>query len=126
MTEEWLPYALIYGMTQSEFWESTPRIFKAYEKAHKEHIKEQNYLMYIGGQYMMSAINATVGNMFKGKGRQAIKYEQEPFDIYMEKTLNIHDDMTDSEVAEETDKLWSQLDTLFSSLTPQKKEKDKQ
>jgi len=72
-------------------------------------LKDDNYKMWLQGAYFVSALNSSVGNMFKKKGAKAIEYEKEPFDIFAEKHLVITDEMTEDEKLNETNKLFNML-----------------
>lgn len=69
------------GITWEQFWEMNPRIVNAHIEGHKLFVKEQNALYHLEGAYTKSALDATVGNMFKKKGAKAIEYPAQPFDL---------------------------------------------
>jgi hypothetical protein len=72
-----LPHYLAIGVTKHEFFHSTPKILKAYDKAHTMKIKEQDELMWIMGQYVLSATIFSVEHCLAGKKAKS-EYIKEP------------------------------------------------
>lgn len=69
------------GMTYDEYWFGDPLMVRAYYKADKlrrERIDEEAWL---NGQYIVSALNATVGNMFRKTGQAPAEYPKEPVSL---------------------------------------------
>lgn len=79
---------LLLGVSYNEFWTLNPHkveiLILAYNEAKKEELRTQNRLYHLEGQYFALAISATVGNMFRGKGKKPFEYPQEPFDLDFE------------------------------------------
>lgn len=96
-------------MSYELFWTLNPRKLKAFEKAYKLRIKDQNQLFFIQGQYTLAALAATVGNMFKKRGQKAIEYPKEPFDIFGEKHIRVYENMTEEEKDIEVEKFFNSL-----------------
>ncbi len=71
--------------------------------------------MYLQGQYMMCAINSTVGNMFRNKGTKPIEYPDKAFDIFEEPKR-----MSEKDKREETEKLFMQLKIMQSNFNANK------
>ncbi len=65
---------------------------------------------------MMYALSATVGNMFKKRGMKPNEYPKEPIDIFSEKHLNIHENMTEEEKVAETEKLFDMLNLMQTNF----------
>ena len=69
------------GITWEQFWEMNPRIVNAHIEGHRLFVEEQNALYHLEGIYTRSALESTVGNMFKKKGAKAIEYLAKPIDL---------------------------------------------
>lgn len=71
------------GTTYDDFWRLNPRkiniMVKAYNEAKKADLKQYNMLFHLEGMYFAEALLATVGNMFRGKGKKAYEYPKEPY-----------------------------------------------
>jgi hypothetical protein len=61
------PQALIFGMSYEQFWDDDPQIFwmysDAYNKRKEIEFKEQNYMMWLNGQYTLMAMAQVMANM---------------------------------------------------------------
>lgn len=69
------------GMSYNEYWYGESVLTKYYYKAHMHRIDQRNQEMWVQGLYFASAIESTVGNMFKKKGTKPIKYIEEPIRV---------------------------------------------
>lgn len=78
------PWYLSIGMTLDEFWNGPPRLAKVYRDADDLRRKRANAEAWRAGFYMCSALNATVGNMFRKKGTSPIGYMSEPLPMSQE------------------------------------------
>ena len=80
-----LPLAIQYGMTPEQFYNSTPDVFYAYEKAYITRIHQEAY---INGLYQYDAFSIALSNAFRGKGQKAIEYHKEPvYSPYSKKNI---------------------------------------
>lgn len=73
-----LPHYLSLGVTKSEFMHSTPKVLKAYDKAHR--IKRQSddeNAWYVIGNYGISALIFAIDHCLNGKKAKS-KYVKEP------------------------------------------------
>ena len=75
------PYYMAMGMTYDEFWNDKPIKAKFYREMEKVKQEKMNEQLWLQGVYMTKAIEATVGNMLRGKKGTPIKYPNEPFPI---------------------------------------------
>lgn len=69
------------GMTYEEYWFGDPMMVRAYYKAdqlRRERIDEDAW---INGLYVLSALEATVGNAFREKGQRPVEYPKEPYTL---------------------------------------------
>ena len=76
-------------------------------EAYKEKQKHANYMMWANGMYTMSALSATVGNMFRKKGTEPNKYMEEPLPIFKERR-----ELTEEEKHTEEQKLLLTLEAM--------------
>ena len=78
--EEFLPNALAIGVPWDVFWHLSPKKLKSFEKAYVLRRKLEDEKMWMMGQYIMSALDATVCNNFlwKGKHGKASEYVKKP------------------------------------------------
>lgn len=90
------------GTTYDDFWRLNPRkiniMVKAYNEAKKADLKQYNMLFHLEGMYFAEALLATVGNMFRGKGKKAYEYPKEPYTMDWEYEEGL--DMENSEERE--------------------------
>lgn len=74
-------YYLSIGMSYNEFWRGDPQLVKVYRDAQELRERRANMEAWRNGQYMASALASTVGNMFRKKGQQPIKYMEHPIPL---------------------------------------------
>lgn len=68
-------------MSAEEFWCGPPRLAAAYRKAEEYREKRANAEAWRMGLYMQSALQSTVGNMFRKKGAKPVEYLEEPLPL---------------------------------------------
>ena len=102
-----LKLALRIGVSKEEFENITPHEFELMIEAYKEQQKHANYMMWVNGIYTMSALQASVGNLFKKKGTDPIKYIEEPLPIFEERK-----ELTEEEKLSEEKKLLLMLESM--------------
>lgn len=56
-TCEWYPQAKKMGVGWTEFWSMNPRILKAVSAGYEEQLLDIDYMNWMSGQYLISAIN---------------------------------------------------------------------
>ena len=69
------------GMTYEQYWYGDPLMVRAYYKADKLRKKREDETAWANGLYVLNALNATVGNMFRKSGQQPFEYPKEPFSV---------------------------------------------
>lgn len=76
-----MPNALAIGVSYELFWHLSPTKLKAFEEAYMIKRKMRDEEMWYMGQYVASALNATVCNaeFWRGKNGKAEKYVEKPF-----------------------------------------------
>ena len=78
------PWYLSIGMTWEQFWQGSPSLTVAYRKAHELQSKRVNLEQWRMGQYVVSALQVSVVNMFLKKGATPIEYPKQPFPLNQE------------------------------------------
>ena len=69
------------GMTYEQYWYGDPLMVRAYYNADKLRKEREDETAWVNGLYVLNALNATVGNMFRKSGQQPFEYPKEPFSI---------------------------------------------
>ena len=69
------------GMTYDEYWFGDPLLVRAYYKAVQLRRKRADEDAWLNGLYVLNALNATVGNMFRKPGQAPAEYPKEPFTV---------------------------------------------
>lgn len=97
---EWVPQAILIGISWDEFWNMTPRILRAYAKAEDLRRKRADQEAWLNGSYTHHAVMAALDKGFNGK-KSKLNYLEKPY----------------SEQAElQKQKADSQVKLLFASL----------
>lgn len=90
--------------------ESCPKELEPFEKAHKMRIQEQDYMNWLSGQYMLSAVSVAVEHCLAGKKARSEYMEKPIMELKEEKeTKKIQKELTEEEKKEKTEKLFMQL-----------------
>ena len=69
------------GMTYEQYWYGDPLMVRAFYKANELKREKADQEAWLNGLYMMSAINATVCNMFRKSGTAPSEYPSEPYSM---------------------------------------------
>ena len=72
------PYYLSLGMTPEQFWEGDPWLTQAYYQADRLRVQRTSEEMWLQGLYFHQAVNASLANVFRKKGRKPETYLEEP------------------------------------------------
>lgn len=72
----------VYGMTYDEFWRDDPWLAKWYRLAYIEKRKAENRRDWILGNYFFDAVGVALGNAFRKKGSQPMRYLEDPLPIF--------------------------------------------
>ena len=67
------------GMTYEQYWYDDPLMVRAFYKAHELRRKMVDEEAWMSGLYVLGALNATVGNMFRKPGTTPAEYPPEPY-----------------------------------------------
>lgn len=95
------PYYLAIGMTYEEYWYGDPLMVRAFYKADKLRRERTDEEAWLYGLYVLNALNATVGNMFRKSGQPA-EYPKEPFLIQKQR-----EERERSEREKEQEAIWA-------------------
>lgn len=55
------------GISWEQFWKMNPRIIKVIAKGYKERLLQQDYINWINGQYILSAVSTAVEHNLAGR-----------------------------------------------------------
>ena len=69
------------GMTYEQYWYGDPHMVRAYYAAEKMRQRRVNEEAWLHGAYVYRALDATVGNMMRKKGTQAVQYPSTPISL---------------------------------------------
>ena len=92
------------GMTYEQYWYGDPLMVRDYYKADKlrrERIDEQAWL---SGLYIVKALDAVVGNMFRESGQSPAEYPSDPLTVLIKKEKEAEK----SEKDKEQEALWAE------------------
>lgn len=116
-----MPKVIPLGTTYDDFWRLNPRkiniMVKAYNEVKQAEIRQANMICHLHGMYMVDALLATVGNMFRSKGQKAFEYPREPFtlDSDYEEDLDMAND-ENKEIALKRRQFVTHLNNLFRDI----------
>lgn len=94
------------GISYNDFWDMNPSIVMIHAKANairqEQCFEYDNYMAYIQGAYILEALNATVGNMFRNKGQKPNEYPDKPYSFNNE-------EYTEDELDRQRKAFWESL-----------------
>ena len=67
------------GMTYDQYWYGDVRMVEAFREADRFRQRRENENAWLLGIYVKNAIDSSIGNAFREKGSQPIKYPAEPY-----------------------------------------------
>lgn len=73
-----LPEALMMGVSEEEFWELTPRMFKIHGEVYQRKLKEQDRFNWQLGAYFMNAVSVSLDHALNGH-KARTEYFEKPF-----------------------------------------------
>ena len=91
------------GMTYDEYWYGDPMMVRAYYKAEKLRREQADEDAWLAGQYMISALNATVVNLFRKPGQAPAEYPKEPVSLTQKRQKQLEK----SERGREQEAVWA-------------------
>lgn len=107
-----LPYAIRYGMPIEHFWHKEAELFFAYRSSYlmeyEETLEKGNYLAWLSGIYNLKALWEVHSyiNLPENRKHEAIKYYEDPIDIFDTKANKVtRDDIIKKRRKEEEDKI---------------------
>lgn len=100
------------------FWKLNPNKLKAFYKSYKQKQKAKDEEMWIMGQYIMSALDATVCNNFlwKGKGGKPSQYIDHPLLSEEKEPQKKEAPLTEEEKKRRTELLFMQLKIMGANF----------
>lgn len=118
-TIEWLPYALLIGIDETQFWSMNPRRLKPYTKAYNMQKQSENTMAYIQGMYFVEALRCTIGNMFSKKSSKPLEYPKEPYRLFEGER-----DLTEHDIEKQRENLVARLKIMQSNFNNNHKKRD--
>lgn len=99
-----------YGLSIYDIDWSSPADMEPYLKAHREELKEKDYLAWLSNQYTLSAVLVAVEHCLAGKKAKS-KYIEKPIlqEIEKKQIENKNVLLTEEEKKKQTEKLFMQL-----------------
>mgnify|MGYP007069873935 CR=1 FL=1 len=94
------------GMTYEQYWYDDPLLVRVFYKAEKLKQDHEDEKAWLYGLYMLNALNATVGNMFRKQGQAPAEYPKEPFSVTQEREKKERREQTEQEKEQEA--LWAE------------------
>lgn len=80
-------------MTYDEYWNGDPLAVRSYYEAHKLKLEMQDAQAWLNGMYVLRALDASVGNMFRKQGTRPAEYPKQPLGTWeANKTQQTEDD----------------------------------
>jgi hypothetical protein len=105
---EWLPYALSIGISESEFWTMNPHRIKIHAKAYEMKMTRLDELVWsFVGNYGLSAIATAIEHNLAGKKAKS-KYINEP--LTRKNKPNV--EMTEDEIQRKRDEFVMRMETM--------------
>ena len=77
ITAEWFPQAYAMGVSWDEFWHMNPRILAAIADGYKQRIRHADYMNWLNGHYILSAVAVAVERNLAGK-KAKLEYDKKP------------------------------------------------
>lgn len=97
-----------YGLSVEDIDWSSPADMKPYLKAHKEELKEKDYLAWISNQYTLSAVMVAVEHNLAGRKAKS-KYIKEPIISSAEKRSG---QMSENEIQKQRELFMARLQAM--------------
>ena len=113
-----MPHYLEIGLTVQEFFHSTPKELRAYDKAFEEREKRKDYELWRQGCYNYIAVMTALYNAFRQKNMQPEEYLEAPFHVIdrMNKINAGLIEMSEEEKEYWRNKLFGQLEDMQRSF----------
>lgn len=67
------------GMTYNQYWYGDPLMVRAFYKADRIRQERKDSEAWLNGLYVLRALEATVGNVFRKEGTQPAEYPERPY-----------------------------------------------
>ncbi len=97
-----------YGLSVDDIDWSSPADMEPYLKAHKEELKEKDYLAWLSNQYTLSAVSVAVEHCLAGRKAKS-KYIEKPIMQEIEEKQQENKPLTEEEKKRQTEQLFLRL-----------------
>ena len=85
-------------MTYEQYWYGDPLMVRAFCKAEEIRQERADYNAWLNGIYVVNALEATVGNMFRKNGSEPLEYPKQPI-LASENHEEVKTEQADQETA---------------------------
>lgn len=113
-----------YGLSIDDIDWSSPADMNPYLKAHKEELKEKDYLAWLSNQYTLSAVSVAVEHCLAGKKAKS-EYVKKPIMQEAEDKQTENKLLTEEDKKKQTEKLFMQLRIMGANFNLNHKEENK-
>lgn len=101
-----------YGLSVDDIDWSCPADMEPYLKAHKEELKEKDYLAWIQGQYTLSAVSVAVEHCLAGRKAKS-KYIKKPL---LQELEEKNKSMTENEIQKQRELFVAKLQAMKTNF----------
>ena len=101
-----------YGLSVDDIDGSCPADMEPYLKAHKEELKEKDYLAWIQGQYTLSAVSVAVEHCLAGRKAKS-KYIKKPL---LQELEEKNKPMTENEIQKQRELFVAKLQAMKTNF----------
>lgn len=101
-----------YGLSVDDIDWSSPADMKPYLKAHNEELKEKDYLSWLQGQYMLSAVSVAIEHCLAGR-RAKTKYIKKPL---LQEIEENNKPMTEDEIKRQRELFVAKLEAMKTNF----------
>lgn len=105
-----MPYALVLGLSEDAFWDSSPKMLEPYEKAHEMREEMFDTHLWRLGQYVGSAVSCILADK-----KHNVKYVEKPFLTQMREEEAIRN-MSEEEKQDKTELFFKSLISMQESF----------
>lgn len=101
-----------YGLSVDDIDWSSPADMEPYLKAHKEELKEKDYLAWLQGQYTLSAVSVAVEHCLAGRKAKS-KYIKKPL---LQELEERNEPMTEEEIQRQRELFVAKLQAMKTNF----------
>lgn len=122
---EWLPYALLIGISEERFWKLNPRTIQPYVKAYQMKQEQRDTEMWQMGIYVQQAFGVVISALASsfGKKKSDAKYFEKPLHQQMKEQQQIDgNQLSEEEKIRQTKMFFERLKTMQTNFEIDKKQ----